>query len=202
MTLLATPQELASWRGVEYDETDVAATLALEAACDLVRGYCGQTFELEVDEDVILDGKGTRTLLLPQLPVHDVTYLANLDEDGVPTSIENWYLGNAGVIWLRADATECFGIGHGNIAVTYTHGYDLDPAHPEGFDPLPADLKMCVLQIATLSLSNIGASGVVTGETIGSYQVTYADPGESGGSALPPELVEVLDRYRFTSPAR
>ncbi len=182
-----------------YDANDASATLALEAADAQVRGYCNQTFELTLDEDIFVDGKGTRSLLLPELPVHEVTYLANRADDGTETPLEDWYLGNAGVVWLKASASDCFTIGHQNIALTYTHGYDLDTVHPSGYETLPADLKMCVLQIATRGLVNVGASGVVTGETIGSYQVTYADPGDVASAALPPEITETLDRYRVSS---
>lgn len=199
-TTLATPQVLASLRGVTYDPTDLTQVLALEAASDAARSYCGQTFDLVEGDVVRLDGTGTDALLLPQLPVTEVAAVATLSlvtVDGVTSQVEtalettDWYpLGAAGILYRRDGA--CWPLGYANVQVTYSHGYVLPDQ--EGTN-LPADLQLVVAQMAArIHASPDGRSA--ESETVGSYSVTYGGGGGSDTVTILPLELTVLGKYR------
>src|SRR5437867_2010441 len=86
--LLATLEDLAASRGVEFDPTDLRAIIALEDASATVR----QAFDLALDDtvadEVTLDGSGTDALLLPELPVNGVASVAIVSGDMTATLVE------------------------------------------------------------------------------------------------------------------
>jgi hypothetical protein len=181
---LATPEAFAAFRGVTYDPTDVQAILALSNAEALVRTYCDQSFDLEEDDIVLLDGTGTRSLLLPQLPAIGVTSVSTFDDDDIETQLDptDYVLaGDNGILWRTH--RDAWPRGIQNISVTYDHG----------FETLPSDLLNAIMVIASRGLSS-SAGGEVQAEAIGTYSVTYADSTSGGGLQDGERLV--LDRYR------
>lgn len=190
--LLATPQHVASLRGVPYDPTDLAAVIALEAASDFIRAYCGQDFKLLEDDEITLDGNDRATLLLPQLPVIAVSEVA-IDADVVDAT--DYRLMDHGIL-QRIDSG-CWPRGYGNITVTYDHGYVLPGTDLEvGQVPLPADLQAACAAIA--ARAGEAGAGATTSETIGSYSVTYGDAETAGLTAS--ELA-TLQLYRVREAA-
>lgn len=144
MADLASVDELRSFTQIpELDET--ASKIALAGVSRMVRGYCHRAFAATEDEVVYLDGSGSRSLLLPKLPVVDVsevieapgdtTYELELvfgtnfewNEDGVLRRID----GGRWVPRLRF------------YKVTNSHGEDV-----------PDDVKMLVLRICARAVIN------------------------------------------------
>lgn len=170
---LATVANLSAILRRDIDPDDPAALAALDTASAFVEAYLGQPVEL-VDETVILDGSGTRVLLLPAYPVTDVDVVGIDDEVLEPGIDYEWSktgeLRRRGGPWpstLRS------------IAVTYSHG----------FDPVP-DAIVGVVTAMAARLYDTPLS--VRQESIGGYSVTYT----GGGATLQAAEIMVLDRYR------
>ena len=200
--LLATPELFASVRGETYDPTDLASVVALEAASDLVRGYCNQRFAYVEDDEVILRGTGRVELLLPELPVVELTQVADHTPGGEDSILEadEYLLSTSAVVhrlggsvWPR----------NGLVAVTYSHGYHL-PGTPAIDTPdvpeLPSDLQLAVCSIAgrAAAVGGVASSGPIEQERIGQYEVTYGSGSSSseGRAAMISVERNVLDRYR------
>jgi hypothetical protein len=209
--LIASMEDFALSRGVDYDPTDMQALIALEGASGVVRAYTGQLFDYVEDEEILLNGSGTKALLLPQLPVIDVTEVALVAWDATETILEttDYVLGDAGILYRGLDngVNVSWGwpwwAGARNIRVVYSHGYTL-PGEDEatGIPDLPSEISLVTMQIAARNLTS-GAQGgqTVASKSVGSYSVTY----ETGTSTLVDEVGVaaaerlVLDKYRVRS---
>lgn len=147
-------------------DDDEKALACVDAACDLVRSFTGQTINLVEDDEVVLDGSGTDTLLLPEAPVSEVSEVTILRYlDGAiseETPLVDYALRDG--ILVRTDAAT-FLRGRLRYAITYTHGY------PDA--ELPRDLRMVALQAAVRLFTQ--ANGAVF-ESLGRYQVRYDGP--------------------------
>lgn len=159
---MASAEEFAAETGSEID-SERADTL-LQLATAAIQGYCAQTFFYVADDEVVLDGMGFRTLLLPEMPVVDVS---EVTEDAVALTEGTDY------VWYRNGSLIRGGYGppwgsaiwspdRQNVLVTYSHGY-LD---------IPLDLKLACIQVAQ-NLTGV-VQGDVVSKSIGTLSVTYA----------------------------
>lgn len=205
MSLLATMEDFAAARGVAFDPTDLGAMIALEGASSVIRTYTGQSFDLLETDAVTLDGTGTASLLLPELPALDVTEVTTTYLGTVTTlEVTDYDLGTAGILW-RTEGN-IWPLGHVNIAVTYDHGYAMPPERDEANGPLlPADLQMVTMQLASRFYEKAQSGGqVLNSETIGSYSRSFeSGRGAIGASVMDLTWVEqrTLDAYRGVSVA-
>jgi len=203
-------QDLSDYLGRDVS-ADPRTVIALDSACEVVRGYIGQTINLVEDDEVFVDGTGTRSLLLPQLPVVGIAEVTTFDRNGEDetalTEGVDFKIGDGGVLWrISAEGSTGWGIwpwGHRNIFVVYTHGYTVIPVTASGDSGItgedfgvPSDIRLVALQIAgrVYSQSAVVAGGMQS-ETIGKYSYTLSDSGSSS-ALLYPEEQHVLDRYR------
>lgn len=204
MTSLATVQDLAERMGTQFDPTNLRAIRALEDASALVQGYTNRSFGLVEDEEVVLHGSGTQTLLLPEFPVLEVTDVTLLDSDGTMTTLVFWGAGPWGgatnpSIYYRLVAQQGILVrvdciwpkGYANVLVTYTHGYAV----------IPDGIKAATCEIAArleATTASVGSSGLVTSETVGNYSVTYGDTGGGAvdSSGLTADERAMLDPFR------
>jgi hypothetical protein len=203
-------EDFAVFRGVTFDPTDLQALISLEAASGVVRVYTAQDFDYVTDDEILLDGHGTRGLLLPQLPVQEVTEVALVDWDGTETALtsDEWVLDDGGILYRGPDTglspawSFPWWAGAKNVRIVYSHGYIL-PGEAEITDvpALPSELSLVTMQIASRNLTQ-GTSGgqTVKAKSLGSYSVTYAtdtlivdERGISASERL------VLDKYRVRS---
>lgn len=177
LAFVTVDQYAAATRTTPDFANELAIDFALDAACQAIRGYLGQTVDA-VDADIItLDGTGRRGLILPEMPVRAVN--AVTIDLGLSTEIDvtDFDDGFGGVLYRTGaqDAPEwwdwdwwgppsrplrAWPLGVANITVNYDHG----------FTTVPADLMMVAIQIARATV-NAGTPGV-TGETIGGYSYT------------------------------
>ena len=180
--MIATLTELAAFLRVEAftagPEED-AATLALELAEGTVKAELAQAIDRVTDDELTLDGSGGYALLLPELPVIDVTGVAVREtiEDAfsVLTADSDYVVelgidGRRGVI--RRVGTRWPADG-GSIVVTYSHGYDT-AGDGYGGSPTPAGLKAVVLRLAARGYAN---PLQLTQETVGRWSGTYSTAG-------------------------
>lgn len=209
-TLLASLEDFASSRGQDYDPTDLQALIALEGASGAVRSYCGQTFDYVEDDEITVDGHGTRSLILPQIPVHEVTEVAIVAWDATETVLEttDYVLDGAAGILRRSGnyllwagwpwAYTWYG-AEPRIRIVYSHGYILpEQAAVTDIPRLPAELSLVTMQIASRMFSMASQGGqMVRAESIGSYSVEYGSYATSAEESAPLDVERlVLDKYR------
>lgn len=165
--------DLSDYLGRDVSD-DEGALIAVDAACEIVRTLTEQDFNPVVGDTVTLDGTGTDTLLLPQLPVTgagtvlvngtaidagDYTYTADgqLVRTGGTASWSTWNEGG----WPLA----YWPMGRRNITVTYDHGYSAGTAAD-----VPADVRAVALMIAY----RLTTQGGIAQETVGQVTRRYA----------------------------
>lgn len=147
--------------------TDDGALVAVDSACEIVRTLTEQDFNEVIGDTVSLDGTGTDTLLLPQLPVSSAGTVSVNGEavtDYIVTT-EGHLIRTAGTAystWTQtAGPAAYWPQGRQNVSVTYDHGAGT----------VPADVRMVALMIAT----RLSVQGIASQETLGAQVgVTYA----------------------------
>jgi len=174
------------------DPNSLAVKITLDAACEKVRTYLGQTINLVADDIEIHSGSGRRKLRLRQRPVRSVS---EVKIDDVVMSASTYNVRGAIVTFTDTDT---WTNGDDNISVKYTHGYDISEPSDNN---VPADIRLVALLLASRIYQSIGvpvAVGGLSGETIGDYSYTL-DNAASSASAI--ELYDAekycLDKYRI-----
>lgn len=171
-------QDLSDYIGRDVSGDD-GATIAINAACDIVRTVAEQMFT-PVTETIALDGTGTDCVLLPERPVNAVgtvvvngTAKGSLDyvstTDGklfATDGTANFTTWATGWTWIRG-GTACWPLGRQNVVVTYDHGYASGTAAD-----IPDDVRMVALALA----SRLVIQGVAVFEAVGSDSIRYAGP--------------------------
>lgn len=189
--LLATVAQLRTF----LDEPildEARAELFLRIASGEVRGYTGQLFDYVEDDEVILNGRGTRILLLPELPVLDVIEVL----EAFGTADEAVIAGPLGTspVWEWDEDGVLERIDGGVFRrrrrwyhVTYDHGFLV----------VPDEVSSVVLRAAGRAYENPEG---VRQEALGRYSYTLA--GEQAGIGLyGPDLRE-LEPYRHETRGR
>lgn len=172
---MLTIQELSDYLGRNLVADD-GAIMAVSMACETVRTLTEQDFTPTVGGTVTLDGTGTDTLLLPQVPVTgagtvvvnggtldpalDYTYTAQghlIRTDGTAT-LTRWPDGyGPSAYWPE---------GRQNIDVTYDYGYA---------GTVPDDVKMVAMSIAYRMITQGGAISETVGQVSRRYAVAATD---------------------------
>lgn len=144
-------------------DDDDLALIATDAACGHLRKLTGQTFN-ENETVVNLDGSGTRSLLLPQTPVDEISSVLI---DGEAIDPGDYIVTDAGVLrrtFLDGRVAPRWSAGWArgqmNVEVTYSHG----------FGEVPSDLRMLALTIA----ARIYEQNVARQETVAGSTTTYS----------------------------
>ncbi|MGY4859511.1 hypothetical protein [Cryobacterium sp. AP23] len=148
---LASVADLATLTG--KPATDAKLLLALKRASARFRGAVGHPVSRVSDDVVLLDGDGSRALLLPAAPVIGTTAV---EIDGVPITD---YRTSAARGILRRPAGWPDDLG--NVQVTYSHGYDQVPGDIEDAVLEQAELQYKVL--AGVQQASLGAQSVTFG---------------------------------------
>ncbi len=170
---LATIADLEAVLHRDIDAEDPYALAALEQASAVVENYLGQPVELVEDDEVVLDGSGTKVLLLPAFPVTEVT-LVLVDGDALTEDDYEW--SKTGELRRKA----LWPAALRSVEVTYSHGYATVPA-------------VIVAVVSALAGRIYGTPLTVRQESMGSYSVTYAG---AGGPSLQAAELMMLDAYR------
>lgn len=171
---LATIADLSAVLRREIDEEDTAAQFALDTATAMIEAYIGQPVDEVEDDEITLDGTGTKVILLPAFPVSDVSAVAI---DGDPLDEDEYEWSATGEL-RRSNGTWPTTLR--SVEVTYTHGYATTPA------------ALAVIA-ATMAARIYDTPVAARQESIGGYSVTYANP---GGVTIQAAEALALDRYR------
>lgn len=180
-TPFITSADLLAYVVADALESDLA-NIALDAACEVVRGYCDQLLETTTVTDGYLDGTGGSLLMLPAFPVTAIAALsvyADRTDTSPEVLVENTdYVldGARGAVW-RIDGG-VFTAGRQNIKTTYTYGAST----------VPTDAQLVALQVA----ARIYAVGMTESESLGGVSITYV----KGAGSLTQNEKDSLRRYR------
>jgi hypothetical protein len=184
--------DLSDYLGRDVTDDD-GALIAVDSACETVRTLTEQDFNPVIGDEIDLDGSGTDTILLPQLPVSNAgTVVANgetLDgtidftftEDGhlIRTSgtalWSTWSQGYSPIAYWPQ--------GRRNITVTYDHGFQT-----AGEIDVPSDIRKVALDLAYRNITQ----GNLKGETIGQVTKTYS----VGPTDLSANEMRIVQKYR------
>jgi hypothetical protein len=154
---LATVADLEAYLGRTFDDP-TTPELAIDIASDIVRSYCGHSITRILNDNIFLDGNGTKTILLPAAPVNGIDLL---EIDGELLTNDKYKYSKKG--WVKRTDGGIFPNNPNIIEVIYNHGYEVIP-----------DAILGVVLSLSARITD-GSSGIKQ-ETIGSYSVTYADP--------------------------
>lgn len=195
MADLATPLELGLYLEETIAEADPRALLLLEIAEGEIRTYTGNGFALVVDDEQILDGRGSSVLLLPRIPVTAVSEVAELEHPANPletvleapgASVGAYEWSEDGIL-RRIDGGLFYRRFRG-YRVIYSHG--LAPEHY-------ADLKGIVLRVAARAFESPDG---IRQEALGRYSYTLA--GDQAGVGLYDADRRELEPYMIGPGAR
>lgn len=183
---LATVTQLGALLGQDLSGRLDQATVLLDMASNVVRGYTKQDFTLGTTTMAVplrradpLEGGHLAEVVLPQRPVIDVTEVL---VDGLPPT--DW--------WWRDDRVYL-------PRILWRHGQHRPPrasvTYEHGFDPIPGNVSTIVLQSAARVLVN---PSQIRSEVVGGVSTVYAVPvgGEALGVLLTKAEREVLNDYR------
>ncbi len=191
---LATSDDLADRLGRELTDAEARKAPSLLAdASALVRAYTGQTFDLTLDDEVVLRPVGV-TLRLPQRPVLAVTSVTGVG----PPPLADVPL--SGWVWDGLDKVNVDGIGGVvlNLPEWWGEGYGANTyrvVYDHGYLTTPDDVVAVVCSIVNRVLLAPSPVEGMTSETIGQYR--YQLGSSAGASArLTPADKDALSNYR------
>lgn len=132
----------------------------LKSAEEIVTGYLGYDPTLHEHADVVLCGAGTRTLYLPS---HQVTGLHSLTVNGTAMDTTRYVLCDDHIHCRDHHCVFPFGVD--NILIGYSAGWT-----DEG---MPGVIRLSILRIATLMLSETGGNIGLTGKSFSDNSRTF-----------------------------
>lgn len=200
MANFAAVSDIAAFLQVDIDTPAklVAAEAALVAASAAIRNYCKQTISLVEDDEITLDSAGGMRLMLPELPVLEVTEVIE-DEETLVVD-DDFKLGQHGILH-RVGRTWAVGIQI--VTVTYSHGYTIIP------DDIIAVCTRAAARAFQAGLRAAETEGVpgISSKALGDFSVSYQaeqgggiGEGVMGASAarlLVLSEKDILNRYRI-----
>lgn len=181
-TSFITGDELAAYIGSDWPLDSTLANLAVDGACEAVRGYVDQNVESTTETNAYLDGNGLDNMVLPHFPLISISALSvyvDRTDTAPEVLVENTdYVVNYGRgIVSRIDGG-VFTKGRQNIKLTYVYGNAT----------VPADVRVVALQVA----SRIYEVGMVKSDSAGGVSATYVE----GAGSLTGNEKDLLRRYR------
>lgn len=182
---LVTLQEYKNYAGLTSTTQDTAIKAIIPKVSELVKSICRRTFVDNVDEAKIEIFKGGELLSLSEYPVisvDSVEYSADYGANYILlTEFTDWVLDQSAANVMPTTSLGVFPYGINAYKVTYYAGYET----------LPVDLKLAVLDLISYYLKNDSAvhnSGSPRGNTV---QVQYIM-----STALPSNIQRILDLYK------
>lgn len=183
--------DTSEWGAEEELLLEVAEMLAGTRAA--IESAAGRDFFLHADETVLLDGSGTRVLLLAPLGLTPVVSVQSVAVNGRALASGDWlfYPDEAAIVLAAGSALgQRFPEGSQNVEVTLDWGYEATPG-----DVAAAQAK---LTAAELLAAYTGEQGGVEALSLGDYTVRYGSEGRFTHSIrrLITEAREAMTRYR------
>jgi hypothetical protein len=168
-----------------------SSELAIAAACQSIRKYLDQEITYVEDDIELRNGRGKYRIRLRERPVREVTLV---EVDGTELDSTLWH--HRSGILERIDGF-AFPRGIANIAITYSHGWDVEESSDADYLGIPADLKLVTLSAAARGVRSVGTDTGMESETIGQYSYKRGTNDAKASSGLDLTFAEMatLDRY-------
>lgn len=180
---LITLQEYKAYEGINSPGQDTEISTIIPKVSEFVKSICRRTFVDWVDEQKVEVLNGGSVLLLSEAPViqiYGLEYSSNYGQTYTSlTEFTDWVYDVEGQQIIPVGVAN-FEYKVNGYRVTYTAGYEA----------IPEDLKLAVLDLVTYYMKNQGAVHSVTAVTTGNAQVQYLTQ-----TNLPTHIKRVLDLY-------
>lgn len=180
---LITLQEYKAYEGITSTTQDVEISTIIPKVSELVKNICRRTFVDWTDDIKTEVYNGGTCLLLAESPVISISNLEKSENYGQTyTSLvefTDWVLDTENQQILPIGRPEFTKLING-YRISYTAGYEA----------IPEDLKLAVLDLVTYYMKNQGAVHSVAVVTTGNAQVQYLSQ-----INLPAHIKRVLDLY-------
>lgn len=158
------------------------ATIAVDAACQVVRDYVDQPLDGATVTDKYLDGTGTATLILPAFPVASVSsvvlYADRTDTSPDTLAVNVDYVEDLERGVLHRIDGDVWTEGRQNVKVTFVASYA----------SVPSSIRLVALQVA----ARVYEVGMTKSASVAGVSETYVE----GGGSLTDDEREVLRGYR------
>lgn len=180
---LITLQEYKAYEGISSTTQDLEISTIIPKVSELVKNICRRTFVDWVDDQKTEVLNGGPCLLLSEAPVITIASIEKSENYGQTytelTEFTDWVLDSQNQQILPIGRFEFPYLVNG-YRITYTAGYE----------NIPEDLKLAVLDLVTYYMKNQGAVQSQVAVTSGNAQVQYLTQ-----SNLPGHIKRVLDLY-------
>jgi hypothetical protein len=181
---LITLQEYKSYVGITSTNQDVQINAIIPKVSQLVKTYCNRAFLDYVSEPKTEVFKGGTSYLLQEFPVLQILSLEYSNDYG-----NNYVELLEFTDWVFDNTTsEVFPIGQYSAFDTKPNSYRL--TYFAGYETLPSDLKLAVLDLVTYYLRNDSAIHSTKAPGSNSVQIEYIST-----TNLPAHIKRVLDLY-------
>lgn len=179
---LVTKSEYKTYMGITSTNSDSEIDFLIPKVSDLVKSYCRRTF-VDYYSDIkveVFDG-GFKEILLKETPVVSISSVGYSADYGKTytslTKFEDWVIKGDSVVSLAP----------GGFPETI-NGYKV--SYFGGFDPIPGDLKLAVLDLIEYYSRNNGAVHSSRDLNPNTTQINYVS-----STNLPAPIKRVLDQY-------
>jgi len=183
--------DLSEWG--DEDALLVRATELLSPTKSAIDSAAGRDFMLHADQTVLVDGSGSRTLLLAPLGLAPVLRVDCVKVSGTELAVDQWllYPEEACIVLSAASrSVSQFPAGNQNVEVTLDWGYEAAPG-----DIVMAQAKLAAAELLALAS---GERGGVEAVSVGDYSVRYGSLGKFSHAVrrLVLEAAEAVGRHR------
>lgn len=183
---LVTKAEYKSYAGITSDTQDAIITAVIPKASQLVKSICRRTFVDYVNDakiEVHNGGNGSKIYLseYPVLSISGIEY---------STDYGNTYTDLVEFTDYAIDQEDgaIVAIGSDAVFTKYTNGYRI--TYTAGYEELPQDLKVAVLDLITYYIKNDGSIHSSKAPGTNTVQIEYITT-----TNLPAHIKRVLDLY-------
>ena len=181
---LVTLQEYKTYQGITNPNEDRLLSSIITKCSDLIKTYCRRTFVDFIDEPKIEVHNGGKSISIGELPLIQVlSFERSLDYGKTYqelTEYEHW-------IWDRAEERFVYLLEDQNFKYLI-NGYRI--TYVAGYEAVPEDLKLAVMDLVTYYRRNDGAIHSTKGPGSNSVQIEYIST-----TNLPAHIKRVLDLY-------
>jgi len=195
---LTTVARLKAFIGIDVSTYDSVLETIIDSVTDWIENECGRRFKLTAYTGVILDGKGSKEMVLPQWPVSTATLTLYEREGGSygdtnfdSISSDKYRIDReSGIISLDHKFYE----GFQNYKIDYSAGYDFENVTGT-LKTLASvglsDLEMAVWKLASQAYNNRKSSGNISRMKLYNYDVTFAKESDADD-----QIQKVLSKYQ------
>lgn len=199
---LTTVARVKSFMGITVSTYDSVFELLIDVVTDFIENECDRRFKKTAYTNVLLDGQGTRTLVVPQFPIVSSETVSLFERVSGSYGLDAWDAIASGDIRIDYESgiikTDFnFLNGFENYKINYTAGYDfantgstLVTLASVGL----SDLEFAVWKLVGRAFNQRKSGGDVSRMRLYNYDVTFSKEAYSDD-----EIKEVLSKYKRLS---